>query len=297
MTKLAPWIRELRLHQWTKNLLLAVPAIASFTFFEPGVASQLILSFISFSLIASASYIFNDYIDLKNDRIHEIKKNRPLASGQVSTPVALLSSALLLLTGLALGFLAGSEFFLILLTYLVMTALYSLWLKRVTLIDCLMLAGLYTLRIIAGGAATDIEPSFWLLTFSIFFFLSVAWVKRYAELESARSQGLEVAPGRGYAVTDMPVILTFGSAAAGMAVLVSALYLDSAAIRNFYESPEVAWLAIPFLMYLIGRLWFKAHRGQMNQDPILFLVKDLPSLLAVMVSAGILVLAHIGWPV
>jgi 4-hydroxybenzoate polyprenyltransferase len=297
MTKLAPWIRELRLHQWTKNLLLAVPAIASFTFFEPGVVSQLILSFISFSLIASASYIFNDYIDLKNDRIHEIKKNRPLASGQVSTPVALLSSALLLLTGLALGFLAGSEFFLILLTYLVMTALYSLWLKRVTLIDCLMLAGLYTLRIIAGGAATDIEPSFWLLTFSIFFFLSVAWVKRYAELESARSQGLEVAPGRGYAVTDMPVILTFGSAAAGMAVLVSALYLDSAAIRNFYESPEVAWLAIPFLMYLIGRLWFKAHRGQMNQDPILFLVKDLPSLLAVMVSAGILVLAHIGWPV
>jgi len=297
MTKLAPWIRELRLHQWTKNLLLAVPAIASFTFFEPGVVSQLILSFISFSLIASASYIFNDYIDLKNDRIHEIKKNRPLASGQVSTPVALLSSALLLLTGLVLGFLAGSEFFLILLTYLVMTALYSLWLKRVTLIDCLMLAGLYTLRIIAGGAATDIEPSFWLLTFSIFFFLSVAWVKRYAELESARSQGLEVAPGRGYAVTDMSVILTFGSAAAGMAVLVSALYLDSAAIRNFYESPEVAWLAIPFLMYLIGRLWFKAHRGQMNQDPILFLVKDLPSLLAVMVSAGILVLAHIGWPV
>lgn len=296
MTKLAPWIRELRLHQWTKNLLLAVPAIASFTFFEPGVASQLILSFISFSLIASASYIFNDYIDLKNDRIHEIKKNRPLASGQVSTPVALLSSALLLLTGLALGFLAGSEFFLILLTYLAMTALYSLWLKRVTLIDCLTLAGLYTLRIIAGGAATDIEPSFWLLTFSIFFFLSVAWVKRYAELESARSQGLEVAPGRGYAVTDMPVILTFGSAAAGMAVLVSALYLDSAAIRNFYESPEVAWLAIPFLMYLVGRLWFKAHRGQMNQDPILFLVIDLPSLLAVLVSAGILVLAHIGWP-
>lgn len=297
MTKLAPWIRELRLHQWTKNLLLAVPAIASFTFFEPGVASQLILSFISFSLIASASYIFNDYIDLKNDRIHEIKKNRPLASGQVSTPVALLSSALLLITGLALGFLAGSEFFLILLTYLVMTALYSLWLKHVTLIDCLMLAGLYTLRIIAGGAATDIEPSFWLLTFSIFFFLSVAWVKRYAELESARSQGLEVAPGRGYAVTDMPVILTFGSAAAGMAVLVSALYLDSAAIRNYYESPEVAWLAIPFLMYLVGRLWFKAHRGQMNQDPILFLVKDFPSLLAVLVSAGILVLAHTGWPV
>ncbi|CAB4604161.1 MAG: UbiA family prenyltransferase [Actinobacteria bacterium] len=297
MTKLAPWMRELRPHQWTKNLLLAVPAIASFTIFQPGVLSQLVLSFISFSLIASSSYIFNDYIDLKNDRIHEIKKNRPLASGQVSVSAALLISALLLLAGLLVGFLAGSEFFLILLTYLVMTVLYSLWLKRITLIDCLMLASLYTLRIIAGGVATNIEPSFWLLTFSIFFFLSVAWVKRYAELESARSQGLEVAPGRGYAVSDMPVILTFGSAAAGMSVLVSALYLDSSAIRNFYEAPEVAWLAIPFLMYLIGRLWFKAHRGQMNQDPILFLFKDFPSLLAVAASAVILVLAHMGWPV
>lgn len=297
MTKLAPWMRELRPHQWTKNLLLAVPAIASFTIFEPGVLSQLLLSFVSFSLIASASYIFNDYIDLKNDRFHEIKKNRPLASGQISTPGALLTSAVLVLIGLGLGYLAGSEFFLIVLTYLAMTALYSLWLKRITLIDCLMLASLYTLRIIAGGVATRIEPSFWLLTFSIFFFLSVAWVKRYAELESARAQGLEIAAGRGYAVTDMPVILAFGSAAAGMAVLVSALYLDSSAIREFYESPEVAWLAIPFLMYLIGRLWFKAHRGQMNQDPILFLLKDFPSLLAVTVSAGILVSAHIGWPV
>jgi len=276
---------------------LAVPAIASFTIFEPGVLSQLLLSLVSFSLIASASYIFNDYIDLKNDRFHEIKKNRPLASGQISTPGALLTSAVLVLIGLGLGYLAGSEFFLIVLTYLAMTALYSLWLKRITLIDCLMLASLYTLRIIAGGVATRIEPSFWLLTFSIFFFLSVAWVKRYAELESARAQGLEIAAGRGYAVTDMPVILAFGSAAAGMAVLVSALYLDSSAIREFYESPEVAWLAIPFLMYLIGRLWFKAHRGQMNQDPILFLLKDFPSLLAVTVSAGILVSAHIGWPV
>ncbi|MTA29752.1 MAG: hypothetical protein F2529_02450, partial [Actinobacteria bacterium] len=172
MTKLAPWMRELRPHQWTKNLLLAVPAIASFTIFQPGVLSQLVLSFISFSLIASSSYIFNDYIDLKNDRIHEIKKNRPLASGQVSVSAALLISALLLLAGLLVGFLAGSEFFLILLTYLVMTVLYSLWLKRITLIDCLMLASLYTLRIIAGGVATNIEPSFWLLTFSIFFFLS-----------------------------------------------------------------------------------------------------------------------------
>lgn len=296
MTKLAPWMRELRPHQWTKNLLLAVPAIASFTFFEPGVVPQLILAFVSFSLIASASYIFNDYVDLKNDRIHEFKRNRPLASGQVSMPVALITSGLLLLVGLTLGFLVGTEFFLLLLVYLVITALYSLWLKRVTLIDCLVLASLYTLRIIAGGVATEIEPSFWLLTFSIFFFLSVAWVKRYAELESARSQGLEVAPGRGYAVSDMPVILTFGSSAAAMAVLVSALYLDSSAIRNFYEAPEVAWLAIPFLMYLIGRLWFKAHRGQMNQDPILFLLRDFPSLLAVTVSAGILVLAHIGLP-
>lgn len=294
MTKFVSWLRELRMHQWTKNLLLAIPALASFQLLQNDALTQLALAFISFNLIASGSYIFNDFLDLKSDQLHAIKRSRPLASGAISIRVALLVAIAMLLTGLYLGYVVSQYFFLTLVVYLAVTVLYSLWLKKVTLVDAILLAGLYTLRVIAGAVATEIELSFWLLTFSVFFFLSLAWVKRYAELESARSRNVPLAPGRGYLVSDMPVVLAFGTATAFLAVLVFALYLDSSAIRSFYASPEVGWLAIPFVLYLIGRMWFKAHRGQMNEDPILFVIKDAPSLLAILLAAGSLLLAHAG---
>lgn len=296
MEKTKAWLMELRLHQWTKNLLIAVPALASFRQMDFSTIWALIIGFISFGLIASASYIFNDIFDVENDRAHEIKKRRPLASLAISIANAMVVALLLLAIGLSMAWLVNPNFFAVICLYLVATISYSVWLKRVALVDCIVLAGLYTLRVIAGGFAIDIQISFWLLAFSIFFFLSIAWVKRYAELEAARSSGNSVAPGRGYAVTDMPLVLAFGSAAAFMAVLIFALYLDSAAIREQYSLPEVGWLAIPFLTYLIGRMWLKAHRGLMNEDPLLFILKDVPSLITIGLMGSALFAAHIGWP-
>jgi len=289
------WVRQLRLHQWTKNLLVLVPMLASFRFLEPEKTfSYLALAIISFSLVSSSVYICNDLLDLENDRAHSIKRNRPLASGKLTVNQGVAAGITLLVSGLWIGFLVSLQFLLILLVYLTLTFVYSIWLKKISLVDVISLAGLYTLRVIAGGIATEIEVSFWLLAFSVFFFLSLAWVKRYAELEAISKTGETKALGRGYSITDMPLILVFGAASAFLAVLIFALYLDSAAIREQYALPEVGWLAIPFLLYLIGRMWFKAHRGEMNQDPLLFLFRDWPSIATVALMGISLVLAHIG---
>ncbi|MFM2384408.1 MAG: hypothetical protein RL166_282 [Actinomycetota bacterium] len=289
------WLKQLRVHQWVKNLLVFVPLLASFQFLNSASAfGSLSLAFIAFSLVASSVYISNDLLDLENDRAHSIKRNRPLASGKISSTQAIAVALIFLALGLWLGYLVGIAFFVAIVSYLVLAFVYSVWLKRIALVDVISLAGLYTLRVVAGGWATGIELSFWLLAFSVFFFLSLAWVKRYAELESIQKNGETNAVGRGYSVTDMPLILVFGASSAFLAVLIFALYLDSAAIREQYALPEVGWLAIPFLMYLIGRMWFKAHRGEMNQDPLLFLFRDWPSIATVLLMGTSLVIAHLG---
>jgi 4-hydroxybenzoate polyprenyltransferase len=219
-----------------------------------------------------------------------------MAAGLVNPRFGLVVGALFLVLGLVLAFVVGPAFVASIMIYLVANFLYSLWLRKEVLIDAILLAGLYTLRVIAGGLATGIEVSFWLLAFSVFFFFSIAWAKRYAELEASRANGIELAPGRGYSHKDMPIILAFGSAAAFTAVLIFALYLDSEAIREQYALPEIGWLAIPFLMLLIGRMWFKAHRGRLNEDPILFFIKDAPTLTILAVVAIALSIAHMGLP-
>jgi 4-hydroxybenzoate polyprenyltransferase len=296
MIQTATWARQLRVHQWLKNLLLALPALASFSIFEGPTLVKLVVAFFAFSFVASAVYIANDYLDLANDRAHAIKRSRPMAAGHINPGLGLFVGAIFLGLGLVLAFLVGFTFFGSILVYLVGNFLYSLWLKKEVLIDAILLAGLYTLRVIAGGFATGIQVSFWLLAFSVFFFFSIAWAKRYAELEASRATGLELAPGRGYSQRDMPIILSFGSAAAFTAVLIFALYLDSESIREQYALPEIGWLAIPFLMLLIGRMWFKAHRGRLNEDPILFLIKDIPTLVILVIVALALSIAHMGLP-
>lgn len=296
MIHVATWARQLRVHQWLKNLLLALPALASFSIFEGPTLVKLVVAFFAFSFVASAVYIANDFLDLANDRAHAIKRSRPMAAGLINPGLGLFVGAIFLGVGLSLAFLVGFTFFASVLVYLVGNFLYSLWLKKEVLIDAILLAGLYTLRVIAGGFATGIEVSFWLLAFSVFFFFSIAWAKRYAELEASRATGSELAPGRGYSHRDMPIILSFGSAAAFTAVLIFALYLDSEAIREQYALPEIGWLAIPFLMLLIGRMWFKAHRGRLNEDPILFLIKDIPTLVILVIVALALSIAHMGLP-
>jgi 4-hydroxybenzoate polyprenyltransferase len=289
------WVKQLRVHQWVKNLLLFVPAVTSFRILDQRLWPALSLAFVAFSFVASSIYIFNDLVDAPNDRNHPTKKDRPIASGKISFRKALTVGIGLLLVGLVVGFEAGTNFLLTLLAYLAVTFAYTFWLKRLVIVDCLTLAVLYTVRVLAGGVATNIELSFWLLAFSIFFFASLAWVKRYAELETSRAKGIEPVAGRGYQVTDQPLVLAFGAMSAFIAVLIFALYLNSDAIRVLYEVPQIGWLAIPLIMYLIARIWFKAHRGLMNEDPILFLIRDLPSLVTIALVGASLVLAHIGW--
>lgn len=291
---LGAWVKQLRIHQWSKNLLLAIPLFAAFSAITPSRTLDLGLAFLSFGLVASSVYLLNDLSDLDNDRAHHIKRSRPFAAGQIPVFIGLGASFGLALLGLFLALVVGLSFLLVLLIYLAATLLYTFVLKRVTLVDSLVLAFLYTLRVIAGGVATEIPVSFWLLSLSVFLFMSLAWVKRYAELDAGLKLGKQGAKGRGYTSQDMPIIMALGVASGFISILVFALYLDSDVVSINYKTPELAWLAVPMFTYLIGRVWMKAHRGEMNQDPLIYIFKDKASLLTAGLILVALISAHIG---
>jgi len=276
--KIKTFIRAIRVRQWLKNFLLFVPAVAAHKFFAPGVIFSLLLAFFAFGLCSSSVYLVNDLLDLNSDRQHPRKRLRPLASGQLSIVRACFAVPIFFVGSLLLSVFVSSKFFCILLTYFVVTTAYSFWLKRLILLDCITLAGLYTLRIIAGGAAIGISSSPWLLAFSIFLFLSLAFVKRYAELCLLHKNGLHQARGRAYLVTDLALLQSFGISAGYTASLVMALYLNSDVVRAYYIWPEFLWLAVPVVIFWISWMWTQAHRGDMHDDPVLFALKDRTSL-------------------
>lgn len=286
--------RVLRVHQWLKNLLLFVPLLAAHQFYNSSSLSMLILAFVSFSLCASAMYITNDLLDLESDRKHPRKRNRPFSSAAVSLRLGFLFAPSLAIMSLSLGLLVSIEFTAWLIVYCLITCLYSLLLKRIALIDCLTLAALYTLRIIAGAKAVDITLSFWLLAFSIFIFLSLAFVKRYAELQVQAKAGSSHAHGRGYAVTDAPLLQTFGISAGYAAVLVLALYLHSETVTILYVVPQLIWFVIPLILFWVSWIWMKAHRGDMHDDPIVFAMRDKASLAVATLIAGFFLFATKG---
>jgi len=275
---LADWCRVFRLHQWLKNLLLFVPVLAAHQADNIQSLSTLILAFLSFSLCASGVYIGNDLLDLESDRKHPRKRFRPFAAARVPINAGAVFAPLLVIVSFALGIMVGVAFMAWLAAYFLLTCAYSLWLKRFALIDCLTLAALYTLRIIAGSAASVIPLSFWLLAFSIFIFLSLAFVKRYAELQTLEKIGNHQAHGRGYAVTDAPLIQMLGIAAGYSSILVLAFYLHGETVITLYAQPQLIWFAIPLMLFWVSRVWMKAHRGEMHDDPIVFAIKDKASL-------------------
>lgn len=288
------WVRQLRLHQWVKNLLLVVPAFAAFSPLSGPQVFALVLAFLSFGFVASGVYIFNDLSDRAIDRQHPSKKDRPIAAGLIGAGVARFVALVLLGLGIGLAHLVCASFALALLTYLALTFLYSFWLKRIVIVDAITLAALYTIRVIAGGIAIGVEVSFWLATFSSFLFFSLAWVKRHTELSMWKEA--ELTPvGRGYKVADQPLVMTFGISSALVAVAVFALYLDSKEVASVYALPQVAWLAIPLLTYLVGRIWFKTIRVEMSQDPVLFVLKDLASLVTLVLIGLSVAVAHVGF--
>ncbi len=289
------WRRMLRIHQWMKNGLLFVPLLAAHQLTNTDAWLALVLAFFSFSLCASSVYIVNDLLDLESDRQHPRKRMRPFASGLVPASVGVALAPVLLLSSLALALHVGSHFLSWLLFYFVLTCAYSWGLKRLMLLDCLTLAMLYTLRIVAGAAAISMGLSFWLLAFSVFLFLSLAFVKRYAELEVQLLSGKQKTHGRGYYTSDAPLLQTMGMASGYAAILVLAFYLNSADVTKLYKTPELVWGAVPIMLFWISWMWMKAHRGEMHDDPLVFAVKDKASLLAGVAFAAVLAIGAVGW--
>jgi 4-hydroxybenzoate polyprenyltransferase len=279
-SKLRDWGRALRLRQWLKNLLVLVPLVASHRYTEPALLLEAIVAFLSFGLMASGVYVLNDLLDISDDRHHATKRQRPFAAGHLSIGSGLLAIPILTASSLVLAaWLLPPRFALALVAYLGLTLTYSLTLKRRMLVDVIVLAVLYTLRIVAGCFAISVPLSFWLLAFSMFLFLSLALVKRYAELFPAHATGSsDKARGRGYWPADLYMIASLGAASGYMAILVMALYVNDAATMQLYGRPKLIWMACPLLLFWISRVWMLAHRGHMNEDPLVFAVRDRVSL-------------------
>lgn len=283
--------KMLRVHQWVKNALIFVPVVLGHQYLNPLPMVQCLLAFIAFSAVASAIYILNDFFDLANDRNHSTKRNRPFASGALSIPFGLGAMVVLLAVGAVMAFFLPPVFAAVLVLYLICTTAYSVAVKRMLLGDVLMLAGLYTLRILAGCAATGMPASFWLLAFSIFFFLSLALVKRYVELRATELPAGSRIAGRGYRTEDQEVLAQAGIASAFSSALVLALYIQSGTTVVLYQHPWLLWPLSPIVLYLTTRIWILARRGEMHDDPIVFIIRDWRSQLTAGFGAVLLVLA------
>ncbi len=283
-------VRALRVHQWLKNLLVFLPAFAAHRLRDPATLVAALIAFWAFSLCASAVYVANDLADLSSDRRHRSKRTRPFASGAVPIAAGLGAIPLLLLSSAVLATLLPPSFGLVLASYFVLTTLYTFSLKRIALVDVLALAGLYAVRIFAGGAAAEVAVSPWLIAFALFLFLSLALVKRVSELQAATNGGASLS-GRGYQPGDLEVLRQMGIASGYLAVLVLALYLQSAKVEGLYRRPELLWLACPLLLFWVSRAWLVTHRGEMHDDPVVFALRDPLSLAVGVLTVLIVVLA------
>ena len=273
-SKLRALFKALRPHQWVKNLIIFVPLVTSHQMARPELVVNGLLAFFSFCLCASAVYVLNDLLDLEADRHHPTKRLRPFAAGTLTIPAGMvLMSASLVSAALIACFLPGM-FGLVLALYFALTTSYSLRLKELVLVDVFFLAALYTIRLVAGHAATGIKYSAWLLAFSMFIFLSLALVKRFTELRGLRLRSQHASKGRGYTAADLEVVMALGVGNGCLAVLVLALYVNSPEVSLLYAQPIRLLLICPLMLFWISRVWLLAHRGEMHDDPIVFALKD-----------------------
>jgi len=267
------YLTALRPHQWLKNILIFAPMLAAHDLNFITLAKS-VLAFISFSIISSSVYILNDLLDLNADRDHPRKCFRPLASGSVSIAYASFLIFGLLVVGLVIAALLGWIFLITIIIYYLLTTIYSISLKRIIVIDLCLLAGFYIMRIVSGGLATGIDLSVWLLTFSIFLFLSLAAIKRQAELVDILKHGKYSAKGRGYVVDDLPIITTIGFVSGYVAVLIMVLYVNSSEVQNLYSTPNALWGICCVLLFWLSRMLIITQQGKMFDDPVLFAYKD-----------------------
>lgn len=283
--EVAPYLRALRPHQWLKNALVALPALAAHDFRLSSLMT-VVMAIVSFSLGASSIYIVNDMLDLPHDRAHPKKRHRSIAAGSVPLSHATLLFLVTAALSLATASMLPLPFFLVLVAYVALSLSYSVYLKRKLMIDVVVLAGLYGMRVLAGGAATGVPLSHWLVGFCFFIFLSLALVKRTTEMLTLPDDSVEKIKGRGYRRVDLQIITALTAASGFVAVLVLALYINSAEVTALYRHPELLWGVCVILVYWLGRICFLTGRGEMNQDPVIFAVTDRISLFA-----GVLVVA------
>jgi 4-hydroxybenzoate polyprenyltransferase len=284
-----PWIRLIRVHQWAKNSLLLLPALAAHLHPIGDWLPSFGIAFLSFSLLASSLYILNDLADLEHDRAHATKRRRPLASGEVRPIPALGLMAVMATTSFWLALGLPSEFLAVWVVYPVLAISYSWLLKRVVLLDVVVLAALYTVRVIAGAAAVDVPLSRWFLAFSVFLFLSLALLKRSVEVGRVEDEQSGV-PGRGWRVVDIPLLRSLGVGSAVTSALVYCLYITDLQATRLYQNPGVLWAGLPIFLYWVGRVWLLEGRGEMHEDPVAFALKDRVSY-AVLAFFAVVVMA------
>ena len=268
------YLQQIRLHQWLKNLLLFLPLFAAHEVLNADLLLACGIGFVSFGFCASSIYVLNDLMDIQADRRHPRKRNRPFASARIPAFQGYLMMPALLLAAVMLSLLLPIQFLGVLVLYYVVSLTYNLWAKNVAVIDTIFLAGLYTVRIIAGAAATLIVPSFWLLAFAMFLFLSIALAKRYTEIIDLELDENEVVPGRQYMPVDLSTLMSQGAASGYGAVVVLALYVNSEEVALNYSRPELIWLACPILLYWINKLWLNTQRREMTDDPLIWAISN-----------------------
>lgn len=289
-----PFLRSLlqaaRMQQWAKNLLIFVPVLLSHAL-SAGKLLTALAAFFCFSLTASSAYIVNDLLDIEADRRHPRKRLRPFAAGDLSAFTGILIAVIFLTVGTVGAQLLPGGFFAWLFVYLGTTLAYSLYLKRVALVDVLVLSGLYILRLLAGGAVTQTPISHWLDGFSMFLFLSLAIAKRFAELENLRAANAVPKNGRGYLLTDLEQLRSFGTASAYAAVVVFAIYISGLDVTKLYRNPTLLWLMVPLMILWLNRVWLLAARGELDEDPVAFALTDRMSQLIGLAVLAVALLA------
>ena len=276
-------LKEIRIHQWVKNLLIFAPLFLSHTYGAPDLVIDTVIAFVAFSLCASSVYVINDLCDIESDKQHPIKKFRPIAAGIISKPLAMVLASALFLTALATASILNQDFLFVFIGYFALTLAYSFGLKSIAIVDVLILGGLYTLRVIAGVAVINVEISFWLIVFSLFVFFSLALLKRFTELKNLQSRDEQSVGRRDYVVSDINLLFTMGVISSYIAVLVVALYIHDPVITTKYSNPVLLWLVIPAMLYWLSRIWLIANRGELNEDPVLFALRDRVSYFVVAV--------------
>ncbi len=285
------WCRSMRIWQWSKNLLVFVPLVTSHRLLELEAFIAACLAFLSFSLLSSATYLLNDLRDVDFDLRHPRKKRRPIASGEITALQARIAAVLLGAASLGAALMLTPIFLGTMASYLFLTTAYTLWVKKISVLDTVLLAGLYSIRLLAGHASVMIELSSWLITFSFFVFLSLALLKRHSELLILSEIDHDALQGRGYKYGDHHLVRTLGICSGLISVLVLMLYANSPAVQKLYAEPRYLLLLCPILTYWIGRMWIFAERKLLDDDPVIFTIRDRWSYMMVALAALVMVVA------